>query len=78
MDQLLSIREKHKELVRQGQIVNHRKIQRLMKELRICVTSFMHKSHKYNSYKGKAGHIDSNKANRRFTTLFLIKRLLRI
>lgn len=57
-DQLLSIREKHKdygyrriqkELARQGQIVNHKKIQRLMKELEICVTSFTRKSRKYSS-----------------------------
>lgn len=76
-DQLLSIREKHenygyrrlqKELVRQGKIVNHKKIQRLMKELGICVTSFTRKSRKYSSYKGKVGHIASNKVNRRFTT----------
>ncbi len=76
-DQLLSIREKHenygyrriqKELARKGTIVNHKKIQRLMKELEICVTSFTRKSRKYSSYKGKVGHIAPNKVNRRFTT----------
>lgn len=76
-DQLLSIREKHKdyvyrriqkELARQGQIVNHKKIQRLMRELGICVTSFTRKSRKYSSYKGKVGHIASNRLKRRFMT----------
>lgn len=75
--QLLSIRQRHKdygyrriqkELARQGQIVNHKKIQRLMRDLGICVTSFTRKSRKYSSYKGKVGHIASNRINRRFMT----------
>lgn len=39
-----------------------------MRELGICVTSFTRKSRKYSSYKGKVGHIASNRMNRRFTT----------
>lgn len=55
-------------LRREGFIINHKKVQRLMKKLGICVTSYWHKSRKYNSYKGTVGRIAKNKLHRRFWT----------
>ena len=55
-------------LRREGFIINHKKVQRLMKKLGICVTSYWHKSRKYNSYKGAIGRIAKNKLHRRFWT----------
>lgn len=57
------------ELLRQRGIhANHKKVQRLMKKLGIRVTSFWHKTRKYNSYKGKVGTVAKNKLHRRFNT----------
>ncbi|MDM5145175.1 hypothetical protein ICE98_02308 [Lactococcus lactis] len=60
--EMLKIRQEHanagyrpmSELLKQrGYHVNHKKVQRLMKKLGLRVTSYWHKSRKYNSYKGK-------------------------
>lgn len=51
-----------------GYHVNHKKVQRLMKKLGLCVTSYWHKSRRYNSYKGKVGKVARNKLHRRFYT----------
>ena len=57
------------ELLKQrGIYVNHKKVQRLMKKLGLRVTTFWHKSRKYNSYKGKVGTVAKNKLHRRFNT----------
>lgn len=56
------------ELRRNGWLVNHKKVQRLMKKLGLLVTSFWHKSRKYNSYKGTVGKVSNNKLRRRFNT----------
>lgn len=57
------------ELLKQkGIYANHKKVQRLMKKLGLCVTSFWCKSRKYNSYKGKVGNVAKNKLHRRFNT----------
>ena len=53
-------------LGREGFFINHKKVQRLMKKLGICVPSYWHKSRKYNSYKGTVGRIAKNKLRRRF------------
>jgi len=46
------------ELLKQhGFHVNHMKVQRLMKKLGLCVSSYWGKSRKYNSYKGQVGKI---------------------
>ena len=39
-----------------------------MKKLGLRVTSYWHKSRKYNSYKGKVGTVAKNKLHRRFRT----------
>lgn len=57
------------ELLKQrGIYVNHKKVQRLMKKLGLRVTTFWHKSRKYNCYKGKVGTVAKNKLHRRFNT----------
>lgn len=75
--EMLKIRQEHanagyrpmSELLKQrGYHVNHKKVQRLMKKLGLRVTSYWHKSHKYNSYKGKVGTVAKNKLHRRFRT----------
>lgn len=55
-------------LKRKGLMVNHKRVQRLMKKLDLHVTSYWHKSRKYNSYKGTVGKIAKNKLQRRFKT----------
>lgn len=75
--EMLKIRQEHanagyrpmRELLKQrGYHVNHKKVQRLMKKLGLRVTSYWHKSRKYNSYKGKVGTVAKNKLHRRFRT----------
>lgn len=74
---MLKIRQEHanagyrpmSELLKQrGYHVNHKKVQCLMKKLGLRVTSYWHKSRKYNSYKGKVGTVAKNKLHRRFRT----------
>ena len=76
-EQLLGIRKKHRdygyrrmlaELRNQGYCVNKKKVQRIMRELGLQVTSFTRKSRKYSSYKGRVGAIAPNRIRRRFQT----------
>lgn len=52
----------------QGFIVNHKKVQRIMKKLGIKGDKFRRKSRKYSSYKGNVGTIAKNRVHRRFYT----------
>lgn len=61
-------RRVHAELRRRGYTVNKKKVQRLMKEMNLQVTSFTRKSRKYNSYQGDIGEKAPNRLNRRFTS----------
>ena len=74
---ILEIRNKHKdfgyrriygELRKEGLCVNKKKVQRIVQELGIQVTSFIRKSRKYSSYRGTVGRIASNRLRRRFHT----------
>lgn len=74
---MLDIRQEHanagyrpmvKHLETKGFHVNNKKVQRLMKELGIRVTSYRRKSRKYNSYKGQVGKIADNRLRRRLNT----------
>ena len=51
-----------------GYIVNHKKVQRLMKEMGLQCVKFGRKSRKYNAYKGTVGKVAKNRMNRRFHT----------
>lgn len=72
---ILEIRTKHKdfgyrricgELHNLGITINKKKVQRLIQKLGIQVTSFIRKSRKYSSYKGKVGTTAPNRLARRF------------
>ena len=76
-DKILEIRETHKdygyrrvvgELRNKGYCVNKKKVQRIIQKLGLQVTSFIRKSRKYSSYKGKVRTIPSNRIRRRFNT----------
>lgn len=76
-EKLLQIRKTHKdygyrrmvgELQNQGYCVNKKKVQRIMQKLGLQVTSFIRKSRKYSSYKGKVGTVAPNRIRRRFNT----------
>ena len=55
-------------LRRQGQKINKKCVQRIIRKLKLQVTSFTRKSRKYSSYKGRVGKIMRNRINRRFKT----------
>ena len=61
-------RRMHAMLCKQGYVLNKKRVQRIMQNLGIQVTSFTRKSRKYNSYKGKVGKVAPNRINRRFNT----------
>lgn len=74
---IMEIRQKHKDfgyrrihamLRKQGILINKKKVQRLVQKLKIQVTSYVRKSRKYSSYKGKVGTIAPNRISRRFDT----------
>ena len=74
---ILEIRRNHKnfgyrrihgELRKNGILVNKKKVQRLVQKLGIQVTSFIRKSRKYSSYKGRVGKVATNRFRRRFDT----------
>ncbi|MCR5719859.1 MAG: IS3 family transposase [Lachnospiraceae bacterium] len=52
----------------QGIKINKKKVQSIVQNLGIQVTSFTRKSRKYSSYKGKVGTIAPNRIHRRFKT----------
>ena len=58
----------HSELKNQGFCINKEKVQRILQKLGLQVTSFIRKSHKYSSYKGKIDTVASNRIRRRFNT----------
>lgn len=74
---ILEIRDQHKdygyrrmkaELRNRGFVVNKKRIQRIMQELNLQVTSFPRKSRKYSPYKGTVGKVTPNRINRRLDT----------
>lgn len=76
-EEMLKIRKKHKdygclrmtkELKDRGFHVNKKKVQRLIKKLRIEVKSYTRKSRRYSSYRGKIGIVAKNLIHRRLYT----------
>lgn len=76
-NRIKEIRQKHKDfgyrriygvLRKEGTLINKKKVQRLVQKLKLQVTSYIRKSRKYSSYKGKVGTIAPNKIRRRFDT----------
>ena len=62
-------------LRRKGYLINHKKVQRLMRELGLKCMKFARKS-KYKSYKGKVGTVAKNLLNRRFNTVHSLQKLV--
>lgn len=56
------------ELLKEGIIVNSKKVRRIMDKLDLKCTSFTRKSRKYSSYKGTVGTVADNLIGRRFDT----------
>lgn len=56
------------ELRKRGHIINHKKVQRIMRKLNLKTTSFTRKNRRYSSYKGNVGRTADNLVNRRFET----------
>ena len=76
-ERILYIRKEHKNfgyrrvlalLKKEGVLINKKKVQRIMQKPGLQVTSYTHKSRRYNSYKGNVGRITPNRINRRFNT----------
>lgn len=77
IQQMKSIRDEHKdygyrrihgELIKQGLDVNKKKVQRIVQQRGMQVTSFTRKSRRFSTYKGVVGRIAPNRVNRRFGT----------
>ncbi len=51
-----------------GYKINHKKVQRIMRELGLKCVKFTRRSRKYSSYKGTIGKVAKNRINRRFHT----------
>lgn len=63
----------HLELKRRRYEINHKKVQRIMRELGLKCIKFTRKSRRYNSYKGTVSKVAKNRLNRRFNTSFRLK-----
>ena len=58
----------------QGYVINHKKVQRIIRELGLKCVKFTRKS-RYNSYKGHVGKVAKNRLNRRFHTSIRLQKL---
>ncbi|WP_419394394.1 IS3 family transposase [Cytobacillus praedii] len=63
------------ELKNRGIIVNHKKVQRIMRELGLKGNKFTRKSRRYSSYKGTIGTVVKNRIHRRFNTTIPCQKL---
>lgn len=59
----------------QGYFINHKKVQRIMRELGLKCKKFTRKS-RYQSYKGTVGNVAKNRLNRRFNTSIRLQKLV--
>lgn len=55
-------------LKNQGLLVNHKKVQRIMRKLGLKGDKFIRKSRRFSSYKGTIGTVAKNRIHRRFKT----------
>lgn len=67
-------RRVHAQLQVEGYKVNHKKVQRIMRELGLACIKFTRRS-RYNSYKGTVGKTAENRVNRRFHTSVRLQKL---
>lgn len=65
----------HLELRNKGNKINHKKVQRIMRNMGLKCVKFTRKS-RYNSYKGTVGKVAKNRLNRRFNTPNRLQKLV--
>lgn len=65
----------HSELQEKGYTINHKKVQRIMRELNLKCVKFVRKS-RYKSYKGTVGKVANNRLNRRFQTPHALQKIV--
>jgi putative transposase len=58
-----------------GYVINHKKVQRIMREMELKCEKFKRKS-RYKSYKGTVGKVANNRLNRRFSTPIRLQKLV--
>lgn len=63
-------------LQKAGMTINKKKVQRLMNEMNVKVTSYTRKSRKYYSFRGEVGKIAPNVLNREFDTGILHEKIV--
>jgi len=63
------------QLIQDGYLINHKRVQRLMQELGLKCEKFGRRSRKYNAYKGTVGHVAKNLIKRRFNTSVPLQKL---
>lgn len=68
-------RRVYDELRNQGYIINHKKVQRIMREMDLKCEKFQRKS-RYKSYKGTVGKVAKNRLNRRFDTHIPLQKIV--
>lgn len=77
LGEILNIRTNHKdygyrrlqgELRNQGICVNKKRVQRIVQQHGLQITSYTRKSRRFSTYKGVVGRIAPNRVNRRFST----------
>jgi len=68
-------RRVYEELKKQGYIINHKKVQRIMREMNLRCEKFQRKS-RYKSYKGTVGKVANNRLNRRFDTHIPLQKIV--
>lgn len=74
-DRNYGYRRIHSRLRAKGYIINHKKVQRIMKEMGLKCEKFIRKS-RYKSYKGTVGKVAKNRLNRRFKTNIPLQKLV--
>ncbi|WP_079524327.1 IS3 family transposase [Solibacillus isronensis] len=65
----------HSQLKAKDYTINHKKVQRIMRDLNLKCEKFGRKS-RYKSYKGTVGKIAKNRLNRRFYTPYALQKLV--
>lgn len=53
---------------KEGFVINHKRVQKIIQKYKLQVTSFTRKTRKYNSYQGTVGKVADNLLNRNFNT----------
>src|SRR5690625_6674791 len=69
-------RRVYEELKKQGYIINHKKVQRIMREMNLRCEKFQRKS-RYKSYKGTVGKVANNHLNKRIDTDIQLNKIVK-